>query len=40
MAFYPSITGHVELPEPDDGRPTAPGGRVVRPVRRPKGVRT
>ena len=34
MAFYTTLFGHVELPEPDDGRvPSRPSG--VRTVRRP-----
>lgn len=37
--FYPSLLGQVELPELDDGRPTGPDGRVVRPVRKPKEAR-
>jgi hypothetical protein len=31
--------GHVVLPEPDFGRPAAPGERIVRPGRRKGGRR-
>jgi hypothetical protein len=41
MAFYTTLFGHVELPEPSDGREVRPQGRPtgVRTVRRPAAPR-
>ena len=37
MALYPSLFGYVELPEPDERRPSHDQPKDVRTVRKPAG---
>lgn len=39
MALYSYSSGHIVLPEPDFGRPSTTGDRVVRPARKKGGRR-